>query len=208
MDRQLLMNKITLRGTITATRMTARNRAIYTIASDGDRGNSVFVEVIHMVGSPEETFRIGDNVTAICHARSGKSTSEDNETIYFKQIVADSVFKTERILRSYFVDIPEEGTILGDVNEFIFCGEVMRVSDRPGRRNLVLVSLKIPDTNYYNNYVEIAGFKNQASKMRMAKVGDIMAIAGSIRTMKRADKYMFDYVAKDVYLQRTDKVEE
>lgn len=28
MDRQLVMNKITLRGTITATRMTARNRAI------------------------------------------------------------------------------------------------------------------------------------------------------------------------------------
>lgn len=202
MNKQSVMNKITLRGTITATRMTARNRAIYTIATDGDKGNSVFPEVIHMVGASEQVWRIGDNITAICHARSAKRNDDDNGPVYYKQIVADQIYKTERILSTYFDDIPEEGTTSDDLNEFIFCGEVYRVVQNPGGRDLVLITLKIPDINSYNNYVEIVGFKVQADKMRMAELGDMMAIAGSIRTLKKSNKYIFDYVAKDVYLEK------
>lgn len=205
MEKQYIMNKITLRGTITATRLATRNRIIYTVATDGDKGSSVFPEVIHKPSRPEEEWHVGDNITAICHARSGKRFSEGEEPLYYKQIIADRIFRTERILSTYLDNIPDEGNILEDINEFIFSGEVNRVIVNPGGRNLVLVMLSIPESRYYNNYVEVAGFNNLAAEMKQAKVGDIMAVAGSIRTLKRSNRYVFDYVAKDVFLKKTDK---
>lgn len=205
MEKQYIINKITLRGTITATRLATRNRIIYTVATDGDKGDSVFPEVIHMLSGTEKAWHIGDNITAVCHARSGKRSTEGEGPLYYKQIIADRIFRTERILSTYFNDIPDAGNTPEDINEFIFCGEVNRVTVNPGGRKLVLVTLRIPEASYYNNYVEVAGFKNLAAEMKQAKVGDIMAVAGSIRTLKRSNRYIFDYVAKDVYLKKTDK---
>ena len=207
MMEQSAINKITLRGTIIATRMTSKNRAIYTIATDGDKGKSEYPEVIHLIKSSEEVRCIGDNVTAICHARSGKKIGEDNKTVYLKQIVVDRITKSERLLNNYFDNLPDDGMTPEDINEFVFCGEVYRVVDKPGGRENVLVTLKIPDGKY-NNYVEIAGFRKNADKMRKAKVGEYMAIAGSIRTQRKHQKNVFDYVAKDVYLYNNDESEE
>ena len=205
MNYESAMNRITLRGTITATRMNTRNKAIYTIATDGDYGNSEFPEVIHMVNSSEEVRRVGENITAICHARSGKTMLEDNTPVYFKQIIADSVYKSERILSSYFENLPEEGTAPKDINEFVFCGEIYRVTVNPGGRDIVLITLKIPEDDSYYHYVEVVGFKGQAEIMKQAEEGDFMAVAGAIRTIKKENKYAFDYVARDVYLQSVEE---
>lgn len=202
MDSRTVCNRITLRGTIIATRITSKKRAIYTIATDGDKGSSVFPEVVHLVEYPKEAWHVGDHVTAICHAKSGKITAENGEAIYFDQIVADYVFKTERILSNYFDDISEEGSVPADINEFVFCGEVYRVIENPGGRNVILVTLKIPEDDSYYNFVEIAGFKHEGKVMKDAEPGDMMAIAGAIRTIRQGHKTKFDYVAKDTYLEK------
>lgn len=200
------INKIILRGTVSATRVPSKTRVIYSIATDGDIGSSVFPQIIHHIKAPKDAWRVGERVTAICHARSGKVVTDDGKTIYEKQIVADSVMKTERILSSYIDDIPSEGTAPQDLNEFVFYGEVYRVTVNPGGRNAVLVTLKIPAEHKYYNYVEVSGFKHEAEVMKKARIGDRMAIAGSVRTIIKNKKVAFNYVAKDVYLKRQEDI--
>lgn len=199
MDDNRILNKITLRGTIIKARMAAKNRVVYMIATDGDYKNSFYPEVVHIVNSKSEVHRIGECVTAICHARSAKA-EEDGKTVYYKQIIVDMIYSTERILSSYIEGISPEGSEPLDLNEFIFCGEVYNVSVREGIGKPVLLTLKIPESESYCNYVEVVGFKHQAEVMKKAKPGDGFAAAGSVRTAKKDKKNVFNFVARDVCL--------